>query len=131
MKAMYAWEKPILCGQLEVVEVIRAFSSHYAKCILDDTVANKHQRQHVILSKTVENNTPCYSNIYKIIFGKLIPSQTYHFLYFFFLITSTLSLWQTKSFLLSLSLSSLCCCVRHQCWVKMTLLLREVEANLM
>ena len=48
------------------VEVIRAFSSHYAKCILDDIVANKHQRQHEILSKTVENNTPCYSNIYKI-----------------------------------------------------------------
>ena len=66
MKAMHAWEKPILCGQLEEVEVIRAFSSHYAKCILDDIVANKHQRQHDILSKTVENNTPCYSNIYKI-----------------------------------------------------------------
>ena len=52
MKAMYAWEKPILCGQLEEVEVIRAFSSHHAK--------------YDILSKTVENNTPCYSNIYKI-----------------------------------------------------------------
>jgi len=83
MDAMYAREKPILCGQLEVVEVIRAFSSHYAKCILDDIVANKHQRQHDILSKTVENNTPCYSNIYKIdvIVAKYII--TYHFLDFF------------------------------------------------